>query len=96
MSKARMKDVLEGSPWLWISLACVAFLAFYAPHQVGLLVWTLCKISMGAFLGYWIDRSVFHDARPGDLAGDPVAQRGAKYRRAGLMAATIIASSLGL
>lgn len=90
------KDILRASPWLAITLIGVVGLSFYAPHQVGLLAWTLCKISMGAFVGYWIDRSIFYYARPLDLESDKEAFLSASNRRALIMSSTIIASGLGL
>lgn len=90
------KDILRASPWLAITMVCVIGLAFYAPHQVGLLGWTLAKISMGAFVGYWIDRSIFHYARPTDMDADKSAFLHSCYRRAIIIASVILACGLGL
>tara|TARA_Y100001936_G_scaffold232564_1_gene257631 strand:+ start:4376 stop:4600 length:225 start_codon:yes stop_codon:yes gene_type:complete len=73
--------------------------AVIAPYQLGVLVWSLSKLSLGAYLGYWIDRSIFHYARPHQLAieidGELIIAA-ALVRRALLVAAAILALGLGV
>ncbi|TGG92565.1 hypothetical protein E4656_13675 [Natronospirillum operosum] len=99
-------------PWLLSGVVFAGIVAWLAPHQIGVLVWSLSKLGLGAYLGYWIDRSVFHYARPGmlfDIANSLARQdqtQGAQamrhqaslatLRRVGIMAAAILALGLGV
>lgn len=50
--------------WLLISLLLLLPVALIAPHQLGVSVYKLSLITSAAWLGYWIDRSLFPYARP--------------------------------
>ena len=94
--KNTIKDLSRALPWLIITILCITGLYFYAPNQIGLLAWTLTKVSMGAFLGYWIDRSIFYYARPKDVDMDKDVFIHSCYRRSIIIAAAVIACGLGL
>lgn len=112
MNTHRLLDALRLSPWLLGALLTTILVGWMAPHQLGVLLWSLSKLSLGAYLGYWIDRSVFFYARPGDLhrlasvaienARPAVTRmayqnyRAAMLRRALIMAAAILALGLGV
>ena len=64
MNKQILEDKLRAWPWLAFALITTTIVALVAPQQVGLLAWAGAKLSWGAFLGYWIDRSLFPYARP--------------------------------
>ncbi|SFT74058.1 putative holin [Halomonas saccharevitans] len=105
-------DKLRALPWLLLALLATAVVAWLAPYQLGVLVWSLSKLAFGAYLGYWIDRTIFHYARPHDFfrkANRLAAQdlrNGARHlrhqaslatlRRAAVMAAAILALGLGV
>ena len=109
---ATLLDKFRAFPWLLLALLATGAVAWLAPYQLGVLVWSLSKLCLGAYLGYWIDRTIFHYARPGDLFA--VANRlassnlnnGARHmrqqaslaalRRVGVMAAAILALGLGV
>ncbi|MEO8754842.1 MAG: putative holin, partial [Casimicrobiaceae bacterium] len=82
-----------------VALITFGLVYWLAPQQVGILVYTLAKLSMAGYLGYWTDRWIFPDSRPsvpdgvdGDrLADDPTA---AEYRRAAIVCAFVLASGL--
>jgi len=109
---SRLFDKFRAFPWLLLALLATAVVGHLAPHQLGVLVWSLSKLALGAYLGYWIDRTIFHYARPGDLfhmATRLAAQdlnNGARHmrhqaslaalRRVGVIAAAIIALGLGV
>lgn len=80
-------------PWLSLALFTAAVVAVYRPSMIGLLAWSLCKLSFGAGLGYWIDRSIARGARPHELAG--ADKSNALFRRAIIVAATVLALALG-
>ena len=86
-------DALRMWPWLGMALAGAIFVAVYKPQMVGLLLWSLCKLSFGAALGYWIDRAIARGARPHELAGE--AKDHALLRRAIIVASAILAMALG-
>lgn len=90
-------------PWLLGSLLCVAAVAYVAPHQIAILVWSLSKLCLGAYLGYWIDRSVFYYSRPGDILVSRIKSMematliaASMLRRALIIAAAILALGLGV
>ncbi|MCE8004243.1 putative holin [Billgrantia ethanolica] len=105
-------DKFRAFPWLLLALIATAVVAWIAPYQIGVLVWSLSKLCLGAYLGYWIDRTIFHYARPGDLfaVANRLASRdlnnGARHmshqaslaalRRVGVIAAAILALGLGV
>lgn len=77
-------------PFLFIvSLAVVLALN---PVKLGLLVWGLCKISLGATVGHLIDWTLFPDHEPASQVGP--AAGNAFTRRATIVAACIIAAGL--
>lgn len=94
-----------------ITLILTAAIAWLAPHLLSVTLYKLSLVTLAAVLGYWIDRTVFHYLRPhellqqSDLArheGDRVTADDcsanasvATIRRAIIMAAVIIAISLG-
>jgi len=109
---AKLIDKLRALPWLVLALIATAVVFVLAPQQIGVLVWSLSKLCLGAYLGYWIDRTIYPYARPHDLfsaASSLDARRlrnGARHmrqqaaiatlRRAAVMAAAILALGLGV
>lgn len=91
---ARLKDTLRAFPWLVGAAVTTMAIAVIAPQQLGVLIWSLSKLSFGAYLGYWVDRSIFHYARPDEVADDKIAA--AWIRRAIIMAAAMISLALGV
>lgn len=94
-----VNDTLRVWPWLLGALLATVVVAFIAPYQLGVLMWSLSKLALGAYLGYWIDRSIFHYARPHTLSieidGELVIAA-SLLRRALLVAAAILALGLGV
>lgn len=95
-NRAELRDVLRMWPTLVVALLTMALVYAIAPQQIGILVYTLAKLSMAAYLGYWVDRWVFPDSRPCSpdpdrVADDPTAS---EYRRAAIICATVVASGL--
>jgi len=105
-------DRLRALPWLVFALIATAVVFVLAPHQIGLLIWSLSKLCFGAYLGYWIDRTIYPYARPHDLfhmanrLASQDLRNGARHmrqqaslatlRRAAVMAAAIVALGLGV
>jgi hypothetical protein len=89
---ARFKDKLRASPLAAIFLVAFLVTIFLAPAKVGLTVWGIAKLGMGAYLGYWFDRLIFPYARPHTLEG--IAAGTAWKRRALIVAAAILGASL--
>tara|TARA_R110001606_G_scaffold212691_1_gene360466 strand:- start:22002 stop:22406 length:405 start_codon:yes stop_codon:yes gene_type:complete len=72
----KLLDKLRIGPWLILALITTVGVGFLYPHQLGVLLWSLTKLCWGAYLGYWIDRTIFPYARPHAFApsnDDPVA-----------------------
>jgi len=92
--------------WLAISLALTGIIFFVAPHQLETTVYKLSLITTAAWLGYWIDRSLFPYARP-DVIGNAMEDakihtteaihemNHAAMRRAIIIAACVIGAALG-
>ncbi len=89
-----------------ITLILTAAIALLAPHLLSVTLYKLSLVTLAAVLGYWIDRVVFPYARPcwpneekfpdGSDVLD-LSKEASMYmlRRAIIMAAVIIAISLG-
>ena len=80
-------------PWLAVALVTSTGVAVYRPEMAGLLLWTLCKLSFGAWLGYLVHRSIERGPRPHELEGDCRDQ--ALLRRAIIVASSMLALALG-
>lgn len=88
----RYRDQLRASPLLVLFLLTFAIVAFMAPVKVGLTLYGMSKLALGAYTGYWIDRLCFRDEdRPHKLDG--IAKGTAWKRRAIIIAAAIIAAA---
>lgn len=89
------------SGWLLITLALMAVILFYAPHQLPVSLYKLSLVSLAGVVGYWLDRSLFPYARPDSYL---LPERTtallhlmglAMLRRAIIVAAAMIAIGLG-
>ncbi|WP_051617187.1 putative holin [Desulfonatronovibrio hydrogenovorans] len=87
-------DLLRAWPWLFLAGVMTVFIGITSPHQLGVLLWILTKVSLAAFLGYWIYRSLHPYARVHELTGEE--RRNAMLVRAIYVGAAIIALGLGL
>ena len=100
MDKQTFLDKFRAGPWLIFTIVMAAIVGFLYPHQLGVLLWSLTKLSAGAYLGYWIDRTIFYYGRPGDIANEGLGNAlliiGSMIRRALIMAAAILALGLGV
>ncbi|WP_085919074.1 putative holin [Halomonas sp. CSM-2] len=100
MNQKNLFDKLRIGPWLILALITTVAVGFLYPHQLGVLLWSLTKLCWGAYLGYWIDRSIFPYARTGDHALINNAELSAlalmMLRRALIIAAAILALGLGV
>lgn len=101
MNTRSLLDKLRIGPWLVLALITSIGVAFLYPHQIGVLLWSLTKLCWAAYLGYWIDRSIFPYARPDRFNPETnIAERTLwemlMLRRAIIIAAAIIALGLGV
>ncbi|MEA1605753.1 putative holin [Pseudomonas spirodelae] len=84
--------------WLWtiITLCLMVALALIRPEQLQVVLYKAGLVTLGAVLGYWIDRSLFTDAsRPHECIGG-IHIVGAWLRRALIVLACILGLTLGL
>lgn len=84
--------------WLAISLSLTGIIFIVAPHQLETTAYKLSLITTAAWLGYWIDRSLFPYARPDQLfehAFNTNDMNLAAMRRAIIIAACVIGAALG-
>lgn len=96
---ASVRDKLRGSPLLVIGLVTLWLIATPNPLvsntnglKVGLLAWLVCKESVLAYLGYWVDRLLHPKSRPGDLKD--IERMAAEKRRAFIICAAMLAGGL--
>ena len=81
-------------PWLLCALCTMAVVGVMAPQQLGVLVWSLSKVCVGAYLAYWIHRSIERGPRPHELW--TTGRDAALLRRTILVAAVVIALGVGV
>nr|WP_284047109.1 putative holin [Halomonas llamarensis] len=96
-----MLDKLRIGPWLILAIITTIGVGFLYPHQLGVLLWSLTKLCWGAYLGYWIDRSIFPYARPDRFSPDNDPSGRSLWellmlRRAIIIAAAVLALGLGV
>ena len=53
------------SGWLLTSVLLLGIIALVSPQQLPVVIYKLALITLAAVLGYWLDRSLFPKARPG-------------------------------
>jgi len=90
----QIRHMLRACPWLLAAIATTIGVAVVAPFQLGVLLWSLSKVCLGAYLGYWLDRSFFPYARPHEQTGPELQLAG--LRRAVIAGAIIVALGLGV
>lgn len=90
---AAVVDKMRMGQWLFLALVFygLALWAFGDQPQLQTLAWKLGNLTVSGFMGYWIDRCAFYDARP-DATTTPLWH----IRRAIIMAAAMIAVATGL
>lgn len=92
--------------WLVVSIVLAVVAFGLSPSLLGVTVYKLNLLSIAAWLGYWIDRSLFPYARPSELLADgdetifadqtdpPLVVAASFLRRAIIVGACLIAFSL--
>lgn len=93
-----MGKIPRMTEWLIVSLLLLAAIWVLAPQQLGVSLYKLSLITMAAWVGYWIDRSLFPYARPDDaeLNVSEMATSAAMLRRAIVVGCAMLAVSLGV
>jgi len=90
----RLKDAGRMGSWAWVALLTTVVLLFVYPHQAGTVLLKVNLLALAAWAGYWIDRSAFPYARPGDLLGPE--RSAAAMRRAVIIAGAMLSMALAL
>ena len=57
--------------WLWVSIGLALLIGLLAPQQLPVSLYKLSLITSAAWVGYWIDRSLFPYARPDQYLDRP-------------------------
>lgn len=78
-----------------ITLALLLALAAIRPEQLQVVLYKAGLVTLGAVLGYWLDRALFPLARPTECA-DRLLVIAAMLRRALVAMACILGLTLGL
>lgn len=81
--------------WFVINIGMVGAVYLLAPQQLPVLVFKACQITMSGWIGYWFDRGIAPNTRPGNQALEPEERAAASHRRAVIVAAAMIAGALG-
>jgi hypothetical protein len=94
-----LRDKFRGGTLLLIGIVTLWLIATPNPIvsntnsvKVGMLGWLICKLSVVAYLGYWIDRLLHPNSRPGDLKD--IERMAAEKRRAFIVCACLVAGGL--
>ena len=94
-----IRDRLRAVSLLIVGLATLWLVAMPNPLvmntnavKIGLIAWLICKESILAYLGYWIDRLLHPKSRPGDLKD--IERMAAEKRRAFIVCAAMLAGGL--
>ncbi|MAP35692.1 MAG: hypothetical protein CME75_07970 [Halomonas sp.] len=100
-TRHNLLDKLRIGPWLILAIITTVVVGVLYPHQLGVLLWSLTKLCWGAYLGYWIDRSIFPYARPDGFNPDRDPKERTLWellmlRRALIIAGAILALGLGV
>ncbi|AWS65280.1 putative holin [Escherichia coli] len=98
--------------WLVAAVLLLLIIALVSPQQLPVVVYKLSLISLASVLGYWLDRSLFPKARPGQYlkhderlmaegrwpvqTGLHLVFAAALLRRALIVAAVCLAVAMGL
>ncbi|HAW2445276.1 TPA: hypothetical protein JLP73_003502 [Escherichia coli] len=98
--------------WLLTSVLLLGTIALVSPQQLPVVIYKLSLITLAAVLGYWLDRSLFPKARPGQYllhdkklmaegrypvqTGRHLVFAAALIRRALIVAAVCLAVATGL
>jgi hypothetical protein len=67
----------------------------FNPAQFGIFLWGLLKLTAAGTAGYWVDRTVFYYARPGENPKEP-HEVSWMYRRAIIIAGALLAMGANL
>jgi len=89
-----MERLLVGWEWNVITIVGLIVILLLFPHIWGPLLLAIVKVSIGAILGYWISRTLIGGIRVESME-DSKEKENARFRRALIIAATILAVSLG-
>lgn len=88
----KVRDRLRGSPMLLLGLVAFAIVFWLNPAKLGLMLWGCSRLAVYAYIGYWVDRTLFPYARPHTLDG--IAEGTAWKRRALIVVGCILAGAL--
>lgn len=58
-----MRDKMRMKEWLLITILGLILMAVFEPQQLILYLWFTVKVSGAAYLGYWMDRTLFRGHR---------------------------------
>jgi len=92
--RMRITDLARGWQLIAVTMLLLAVVLHVAPQQLGLVAYKGSLISGAAMMAYWIDRVIFHRARPGIGELDHWGEVHAMYRRAIIMGCAMIAAGL--
>jgi hypothetical protein len=81
-----------------ITAGLLLLLGLFAPQQLPVVLYKVALVTLGAMLGYWIDRALFPYARPHSVCTgtDYWPRAMAMIRRALIVLACVLGLTLGL
>lgn len=81
--------------WLFITIFLLAALAIVRPEQLQVVLYKSGLVTLGALLGFGIDRALFAEGRPGEQRS-LVLVAAAYLRRSLIVLACVLGLTLGL
>lgn len=82
--------------WALASFVLLAVTSAISPAQAPVVLYKICLVTLGAVLGYWLDRALYPYARPHELLDTEWIMSLACLRRALIVLACVLGLTLGL
>lgn len=92
ITKLKLKKLPRLFGMMVITAVLTATIAILVPANLSVTLYKLSLVTLAAVVGYWIDRALFPYARPHEV----LDREQASIRRAIIVGATIIGTTLGL
>lgn len=93
-----LKDITRAWAFGLTALLTFAGVGYASPEQLPVLTYKIGLVTLGGFVGYWLDRHLFPYARPHTFDGsaDYPIFAASMIRRAIIVAATVLGFALAI
>jgi hypothetical protein len=81
--------------WMFVTAIMLSLVGVTSPVQLPVLLFKVCQVTLSGWIGYWFDRGIAPQTRPGNMDLTPNERAAASLRRAIIVAAAMVAGALG-